>query len=275
MKLFFEDAQKTDQDRQSEQQLLDQMMEIVEERNDIIENMTRDENRFVWFELSPCKLTFVFRCREVEEYHKLISKVIPQEILESGNQDNEQSGDFESNDRKTPTPSGSSQVIQTGSLSKQSKTKSIKKQISKNHLVASMLKMGKKAHKLSKEKKEKQKVQDNKVTAWVKHNETIAASHPRDTSPTPTTPRNGGNDAKLPSSTDTSPQNTSSTSQTAEEVHNFARNGSEGKGHKKYFTLGKSTLKKLTVPLKNIGHHSPNHEPQAQHSDSSLLDKKP
>ncbi|OTF70797.1 hypothetical protein BLA29_015454 [Euroglyphus maynei] len=40
-----QDAQKTDGDRLEEQELLKKMMEIIDERNDIIENMIQDENK--------------------------------------------------------------------------------------------------------------------------------------------------------------------------------------------------------------------------------------
>nr|XP_027203712.1 MICAL-like protein 1 [Dermatophagoides pteronyssinus] len=53
-----QDAQKTADDRDEEQRLLKKMMEIIDERNDIIENMIQDENK------------------EIEEYQKIIGKVI-------------------------------------------------------------------------------------------------------------------------------------------------------------------------------------------------------
>ncbi|XP_054166329.1 MICAL-like protein 1 [Oppia nitens] len=52
-------AQKTDEDLKREEELLQRLMEIIEERNDIVENMIKDENK------------------EVEEYQKLVSKVLP------------------------------------------------------------------------------------------------------------------------------------------------------------------------------------------------------
>ena len=41
-----QDAQKTADDRDEEQRLLKKMMEIIDERNDIIENMIQDENKY-------------------------------------------------------------------------------------------------------------------------------------------------------------------------------------------------------------------------------------
>ncbi|CAG2122453.1 unnamed protein product, partial [Medioppia subpectinata] len=52
-------AQKTEEDLKQEEELLQRLVEIIEERNDIVEMMVRDENK------------------EVEEYQKLISKVLP------------------------------------------------------------------------------------------------------------------------------------------------------------------------------------------------------
>mgnify|MGYP002714409068 CR=1 FL=1 len=40
-----QDAQKTTDDCDEEQRLLKKMMEIIDERNDIIENMIQDENK--------------------------------------------------------------------------------------------------------------------------------------------------------------------------------------------------------------------------------------
>lgn len=39
------DAQKSEEDRSQEECLLGQLMEVVEERNQIIEHMIRDENK--------------------------------------------------------------------------------------------------------------------------------------------------------------------------------------------------------------------------------------
>ena len=40
-----QDAQKTEQDQETEKELLQRMIEIIDERNDIIENMIKDENK--------------------------------------------------------------------------------------------------------------------------------------------------------------------------------------------------------------------------------------
>lgn len=54
-----QDAQKTAVDRDEEQRLLKKMMEIIDERNDIIENMIQDENKY-GFLFFFCFLNFVF-----------------------------------------------------------------------------------------------------------------------------------------------------------------------------------------------------------------------
>ena len=54
-----QDAQKTAVDRDEEQRLLKKMMEIIDERNDIIENMIQDENKYD-FLFYFCFLNFVF-----------------------------------------------------------------------------------------------------------------------------------------------------------------------------------------------------------------------
>jgi hypothetical protein len=38
-------AQKTEEDLKKEEQLMERLLEIIEERNDIVENMIRDENK--------------------------------------------------------------------------------------------------------------------------------------------------------------------------------------------------------------------------------------
>ncbi|KPM06148.1 hypothetical protein QR98_0046210 [Sarcoptes scabiei] len=53
-----QENQKTESDHQQEQSLLEQMMAIIDERNEIIENMIQDENR------------------EIEDYHRITEKVI-------------------------------------------------------------------------------------------------------------------------------------------------------------------------------------------------------
>jgi len=58
-------AQKTEEDQKKEEELLQRLVEIIEERNDIVENMIRDENK------------------EVEEYQKLVSKVMPKTTTNS------------------------------------------------------------------------------------------------------------------------------------------------------------------------------------------------
>ena len=40
-----QDAQKDEKDKETETELLQHMMEIIDERNDIIENMIKDENK--------------------------------------------------------------------------------------------------------------------------------------------------------------------------------------------------------------------------------------
>lgn len=55
---YFIENQKTESDHQQEQSLLEQMMAIIDERNEIIENMIQDENR------------------EIEDYHRITEKVI-------------------------------------------------------------------------------------------------------------------------------------------------------------------------------------------------------
>lgn len=39
-------AQKTEEDLKKEDELLQRLVEIIEERNDIVENLIKDENRF-------------------------------------------------------------------------------------------------------------------------------------------------------------------------------------------------------------------------------------
>ena len=39
-------AQKTDDDKKNEEELLKRLVEIIEERNDIVENMITDENKY-------------------------------------------------------------------------------------------------------------------------------------------------------------------------------------------------------------------------------------
>ncbi|KAH7639526.1 cell surface glycoprotein 1-like [Dermatophagoides farinae] len=71
-----QDAQKTTDDCDEEQRLLKKMMEIIDERNDIIENMIQDENK------------------EIEEYQNMIGKV-------GGGLRKSQSNEIAMNDSKT------------------------------------------------------------------------------------------------------------------------------------------------------------------------------
>lgn len=57
-----QDAQKDEKDKETETELLQHMMEIIDERNDIIENMIKDENK------------------EIEEYLNIIGRVLPDQV---------------------------------------------------------------------------------------------------------------------------------------------------------------------------------------------------